>query len=148
MNYPSVREAPFAFRVVERSAGKAVIVYRRSVQGDRNDRLTAVGSIGPLQFTAGQALLRVAAGHCAKNKSSAAKLAPGPFIPLDVDGGARIACYALIGAGLRDGTRLARAAEALRHASGPEAAWWLGRLRDDRDARALRALRILTEATA
>ncbi len=148
MNYRTVREAPFALRVVDRAGGRAAIVYRRVVSGDKNDRLTAIGSIGPVQFTAGEPLLRLAIGQCASGKAKQLRLEPGPFIPLDADWGARVACYALLGAGLRDGTRLARAAGALRHASGPEAAWWLGRMQDDRETRAVRALRILTEATA
>ncbi len=31
-----------------------------------------------------------------------ARLTPGPFIPLDADWGARVACYALVAEGLRD----------------------------------------------
>ena len=147
MNYESLRQAPFALRVVERASGPAAIIYRRVTAGGRPGRLAALGSIAPLSFTAAQPLLRMAVGQCASAKK-APVLKPGPYIPLDADWGARVACYALISSGLRDGGRLARAAEAFRHASGPEAAWWLGRMQDDRDARALRALRILTEATA
>jgi hypothetical protein len=70
----------------------------------------------------------------------------GPYYPLDADYGARVACFAIISAGLRDGARLMRAANHLRHADPNEAAWWLGLLTRDDNSRALRALRILTEA--
>jgi len=75
-----------------------------------------------------------------------ALLAPGPFKPLDAQWGVRIACYALVTAGLRDGERMLLAAEHIRHANPDQLAWWLGLLLQRDNVRALRALRILTEA--
>ena len=43
---------------------------------------------------------------------------------------------------------MANAADNLKHADGTEAAWWLGLLTRQDNLRALRALRILTEAVA
>ena len=74
-------------------------------------------------------------------------LEPGPFIPLDLDWGARLACFAHVSAGLREADRISRAASALQHASGTEAAFWLGLIERDTSSRTIRALRILTEAT-
>ena len=68
------------------------------------------------------------------------------FRPLDGAWGARVACFALLAAGLRDGERLLLAANHLRHADPNEAAWRLGMLSRDDNVRGLRALRILTEA--
>ena len=59
-----------------------------------------------------------------------------------------MACYAFVAQGLRNGERLLRAAGHLRHADGNEAAWWLGLLTRAEGGRAVRALRILTEAVA
>jgi hypothetical protein len=52
----------------------------------------------------------------------------------------------MVTSGLRDPERLMRAASQLRAANPDEAAWWLGLLSRDTGNRALRALRILTEA--
>ena len=73
-------------------------------------------------------------------------LKPGEFYPMDSDWGSRASCFAIICAGLRDGERMLKAASRMREADGNEAAWWLGMLRNGEGVRALRALRILTEA--
>ncbi|MGQ9684202.1 MAG: DUF7680 family protein, partial [Anaerolineae bacterium] len=107
-----------------------------------------VAAISPVAFTAGLGLLRYgvreATGTPANGKGEEPR--PGPFQPLDAAWGARLACFGLVTAGLRDGRRVLRAAEHLRHASAYEAAWWLGLLMREDGQRALRALRILTEA--
>lgn len=156
-----LRAAPFALRVVQRKEGKAAIVYRRRADAQGRDRLQRVGAISPLAFTASKPLLRDAilksqpldaqdlqndSGREQTNDWRAVELTTGPFHPLDADWGARVACFALIGAGLRDGERLMLAADHMRHAEPDEAALWLGRLSRDDNVRALRALRILTEA--
>lgn len=168
----SLREAAFALRVVRRRGGQAAIVYRRMLDDCQRERLLRVAAISPLAFTAGAGLLRAAVGASRPPSSAAASrtvgnagdanapkagrseaaegkgpvLAPGPFYPLDPDWGARVACYALVAAGLRDGERLHRAAEHLRYADGVEAAWWYGLMANGRGGRARRALRILLEA--
>lgn len=139
----NVRQATFALQVVRRRAGDAAILYRRTLNKRQQERLTRLAPIGPLAFSAGASLLR--AGVRASN-GSAAQLAPGPFYPLDPDWGARVACYALVAAGLRQADRLHRAAENLRHADPAEAAWWLGLMTRPGGGRARRALRILVEA--
>jgi hypothetical protein len=138
-----LREAPFAVRVVQRNTGRAAIVYRRRPTESGRDRLQRVAALSPLAFTAAGGLLRdaVRAAQGAKTE-----LAPGPSYPLDADWGARLACYALLSQGLRHPERLLRAAGHLRAADGNEAAWWLGLLTREESNRALRALRILTEA--
>lgn len=75
-----------------------------------------------------------------------AKLATGPYHPLDPDWGARIACYALVARGMRGAQRLHSAAENIRHTDGVEAAWWFGIMVNGNRRRAVRALRILVEA--
>lgn len=140
----TVREASFALRVVRRRAGDAGILYRRTLNQKREERLTRITSISPLAFTAGLPLLR--AGVRAM-EGSAAKLSPGPFHPLDPDWGARIACYAKVASGLRRADRLARTAGHLREADAAEAAWWFALMSRRDGGRAVRALRILTEAT-
>ena len=108
------------------------------------ERLTKVTAISPLAFSAGAPLLRAAVRVMA---GPSARLAPnGPFFPLDEDWGARIACYGLVAAGLRNPERLHRAAVNLHHADGTEAAWWLGHMARPSGKRAVRALRILVEA--
>lgn len=141
-----VRAASFALRVVRRHTGDAAIVYRRSLDEKQQERLTRMAAIGPLAFTAATPLLRAAVRSVNGNGT---RLAPGPFLPLDRDWGARVACFALLASGLRNTDRLSRVAERLRHADGAEAAWWLGlltRSNGEPAVRALRALRILTEA--
>jgi len=141
---PKIREATFALRVVRRSTGDAAILYRRTVNDKLQERLTRVGAIGPMAYTAGLPLLRSAA---VAMWGSGTRLKPGgKFYPLDPDWGARVACYALVASGLRNASRLFRAAENLRHADGAEAAWWLGLMRNGSRGRAIRALRILVEA--
>lgn len=134
----TIREAPFALRVVRRKDGLAAILYRRSTNVAHLDRLDRVTSIGPLAFTAGGVLLRKAAGS--------ASLLPGPFVPLDVDWGARVGCYARVASGLRNGDRLFRAADWFASADGHEAAWWFGKMTNGAGRRFIRALRIIVEA--
>ena len=142
-----VHTAPFALRVVQRKGGRAAIVYRRKPDARGRDRLQRLAALSPLAYTAGLALLRQAVGQSAANQQNTSDpLAPGPFYALDYGWGMRVACYALIAAGLLDGARLLRAAQHLRQADPNEAAWWLARLLQAEDSRPLRALRILTEA--
>jgi len=138
-----IRQASFALRVVRRRAGDAAIVYRRRLTPKGEERLDRIAAISPLGFSAGAGLLRSAVRAIG---GSAAKLATGPFHPLDPDWGARVACYALVARGLRSAQRLHYAAENLRHADGAEAAWWFGLMSNSHGKRALRALRILVEA--
>jgi hypothetical protein len=140
-----VRQASFALRVVRRRTGDAAILYRRSLSVNQQEKLTKVGAISPLAFTAGTALLRAAVRATSGPLS---KLTTGPFHPLDEDWGARAACYALVASGLRNAERLHRAATNLQHADGTEAAWWFGLMTNSKGRRAVRALRILTEAVA
>ena len=139
----TVREASFALRVVRRRAGDAAILYRRSLTEKHEERLSRIGAISPLAFSAGAALLREAARAMT---GSPVKLTTGPFHPLDMDWGARVACYTLVARGLRNAGRLHKAAENLRLADGTEAAWWLGLMNRPGGKRAVRALRILIEA--
>jgi hypothetical protein len=148
-----LRQSPFALRVVERRGGRAAIVYRRRADAAGRDRFQRVAAISPLAFTAALPLLRDAVARSQPPAAEAGRAAPsnhalaaGPFYPLDDAWGPRVACFALVAAGLRDGERLMRAAGHLRAADGDEAAWWLGMLARDDNRRALRALRILTEA--
>jgi len=145
----AIRLAPFALRVVQRKDGRAAIVYRRQADSKGRDRLQRVAALNPLAFTAATPMLRqaiVAGTDGEPSKPANDQLTPGPFRPLDSDWGARVACYALVTAGLRDGERMLRAAQHLRHADPDQAAWWLGLLTQGSGVRALRALRILTEA--
>ncbi len=62
---------------------------------------------------------------------------------------ARVACYALVAAVLRNAERLHRAAGHLHHADGAEAARWYGVVQtrtNGNGRRTIRALRILVEA--
>jgi hypothetical protein len=140
----NVRQAPFALRFVHRRGGLAAILYRRRVNVKHEERLDRVAALGPLATTAGTALLRAAL----RGSGSGTKLAPGPFAPLDADWGARVSCYALVARGLRNVGRLSSAAQHLRTADAAEAAWWFGLMQDGRRTRAVRALRIITEAVA
>ena len=137
----TIREASFALRVVKRREGLAAIIYRRSLNEKQLERLTRITSISPLSFTSGVPLLRAAA-----HASGVKKLAAGPYIPLDPDWGARVACFALVASGLRNSDRIHRAAEELRNADGAEAAWWFGLMSSLNGKRAVRAMRILVEA--
>ena len=156
-----VRAAPFALRIVQRKSGRAAIVYRRRADARARDRFQRLAAISPLGFTAALPLLwdAVALSQTADPRAQlTAPLPPGarngrtvpleagPFHPLDADWGARVACFSLVASGLRDGERLLLAAEHLRTADPDEAALWLGRLTRQDNLRALRALRILTEA--
>jgi len=138
-----VREASFALRVVRRRAGEAAILYRRRLTPKGNERLDRVAPISPLAFSAGAPLLR---SSIRAIEGPSAKLTTGPFHPLDADWGARVACYALVAAGLRNAERLHRAAANLQHADSTEAAWWLGIMARPNGKRAIRAFRILIEA--
>lgn len=146
---PSIRQAAFALRVVTRKGGPAAIIYRRRPDGEGRNRLQRVAALAPLAYTAGGPLLReaVRAGGRPLGNGSGA-LQPGRFYPLDSDWGARLACFALLAAGLRDPERLLRAAQHVRAADANEAAWWVGLIEGTGNSRALRALRILTEAVA
>ncbi len=139
----TVREASFALRVVRRRAGDAGILYRRSLNQRREERLTRITSISPLAFTVGLPLLRSGVRAVA---GPGAILAPGPFHALDPDWGVRVACYALVASGLRNADRIGRAATHLREADATEAAWWFALMSRRDGKRAVRALRVLTEA--
>lgn len=141
----TIREASFALRVVRRRSGDAAILYRRTLTAKRTERLTRITSISPLAFSAAMPLLRAAVRS--SGGSTAGRLAAGPYHPLDPDWGARVACYALVASGLRNGGRMSRAAAHLREADATEAAWWFGAMTRRDGRRAIRALRILTEAT-
>jgi hypothetical protein len=140
-----IREATFALRVVRRRGGDAAILYRRRLTPSGKERLDRISAISPLAFSSGGGLLRAAVRASA---GSGAKLTSGPFHPLDADWGARVGCYGLVASGLRNAGRLNKAASHLQHADGTEAAWWLGLITRPGGKRALRALRILTEAVA
>ena len=141
----TVREAAFALRVVRRNGGDAAILYRRTLTPRRVERLTRIRAISPLAFAAAMPLLRAAVR--ASGGAAGVRLSTGPYHPLDPDWGARVACYALVASGLRDGSRMTRAATHLRDADSAEAAWWFGAMTRRDGGRAIRALRILTEAT-
>jgi len=145
-----IRLAPFALRVVERKGGKAGIVYRRQVDAKGQDRLQRLSALSPLAFTAATPLLREAVKESAiaarKPVMTSQTLSIGAFHPLDGDWGARVACFSIIAAGLRNAERMISSVNHLRRADGNEAAWWLGLLTRNRKVRALRALRILTGA--
>ena len=141
----TLRKASFALRVVRRRSGDAGILYRRVLTAGRIERLTRIRALSPLAFTAAMPLLRSAVRG--SGGTAGARLAPGPYHPIDPDWGARVACYALVASGLRDGGRLARSAGHLKDADAAEAAWWLGAMTRRDGRRAIRALRILSEAT-
>ena len=148
--------APFALRIVQRREGLAAIIYRRQGNPKGQDRLRRVAALAPLAFSAARPLLEEAANSAPRSPRKSGDrgprpdrgLRPGPFLPLDTVWGARLACFALLTAGLRDGARLLRAAGHLRQADLAQVTWWLGLLMQDDHGRALRALRILTEAVA
>jgi hypothetical protein len=139
----NVRQAMFALRVVRRRTGDAAIVYRRTLDARRNERLTKIAAISPLAFTSGAALLRAAVRATSGPNT---KLATGPFHPLDADWGARVCCYGLVTSHLRNSERMHKAAANLQDADGSEAAWWLGLMQSRGGRRAIRALRILIGA--
>ena len=139
----NIRQAPYALRVVRRHAGDAAILYRRRLTERHDERLDRVAAVSPLAYSAGARLMRE--GARATNRMGG-RLEPGPFLSLDPDWGARIACYALVARGLRNAGRLHKAAEHLREADGAEAAWWFGLMTNGTRQRAVRALRILLEA--
>jgi len=138
-----LRDAPFALRVVQRKEGIGALVYRRQGNVKGHNRLHRIARISNMQFNAGLPLFRDAAKE---TESKIRKLSPGPSYPLADDMGARVACYALVAKGLRNPDRLTRAMSHLRSSDGTEAAWWLGLVTRDPSGRALRALRVFTEA--
>jgi hypothetical protein len=137
-----IRDAAFALRVVRRREGDAGIVYRRQLTPE-GERLIRVGSISPLAFSAGAPLLRAAVRAA---DGSGARLAVGPWRPLNDDWGSRVACFAAVSEGLRNPERLTKAATHLKTSDSTEAAWWLGLMSEHSSGRAVRALRILVEA--
>lgn len=139
----NIRRASFALRVVRRRDGDAAILYRRRLTEKGEERLDRVAAISPLAFSASQSLLRAAVRAIS---GPATKLSYGPFHALDADWGARVAAFSLIARGLRSADGLHRAASHLQHADGTEAAWWLGLMERPGGKRAVRALRILSEA--
>jgi hypothetical protein len=141
----TLRDASFALRVVRRLGGDAGILYRRTLTPKRVERLTRIRAISPLAFAAAMPLLRAAVRG--SGGTGGIRLSTGPYHPLGEDWGARVACYALVASGLRDGGRMARAAANLKEADAAEAAWWFGAMTRRDGRRAIRALRILTEAT-
>ena len=145
-----IRLAPFALRLVERKRGKAAIIYRRQVDTKGQDRLQRLAALSPLSFAAATPLLREAIKESAiaahKPVMTSQTLSIGAFHPLDENWGARVACYGIIAAGLRNAERLISAANHLRRADANESAWWLGLMTRNGKVRAVRALRILTEA--
>ncbi len=140
-----IREAQFALRVVQRTSGKAAIVYRRQIDDNQRERLMRVGAISSFAFIAGKSFLQEAVK--AVNKK-AGKLPTGPFHPLDEEWGPRVACYALVGSGIVDTDKLYKASENLRRSDSAEAAWWLGLMTRTNNSRPTRALRIIAEAVA
>ena len=143
-----IREAPFALRIVERKGGNAAILYRRKANPAGKDRLQRVAALSPLPFTIATPLLRDGITHAAGKVRATFghRLCVGRYYLLDADWGARIACYAIVAAGLRNAERLVCALNHLRNSNADEAAWWLGLLVREDNVRALRALRILIEA--
>ena len=140
----TIREALFALRIVKRRAGTAAIIYRRSLNAAGTERLSRVAALGTLAYSAGASLLRNSVE--AANGHRSTRLDPGPYYILDEDGGARVACYALVARGLRNASGLHNAADNLRRSDGTEAAWWMGLMTGGKRVRAMRALRILIEA--
>lgn len=140
------RQADYALRVVRRREGDAAVLYRRRLDEQGRERFQRVTSLGPIAFGAGMVLLRAAIRGSGGGSGVNGKIAYGPFHPLDAAWGARVACYALIASGLRDVERLHRAAAHIQSADATEAAWWFGLMTRADGTRAIRALRILTEA--
>ncbi len=141
----TTRTAPFALRVTRRREGPAGLVYRRRVADNGEMKLDKIAEITPQAFAAGTLLLRKAV----QASQPGTRLEPGPSVPLDEDWGARIGCYAKACTDLEDAYRLDRTADHLLHADPTEAAWWLGLMsrHNGHGKRAVRAFRILTEAT-
>jgi hypothetical protein len=140
-----IRKASFALRLVRRRAGDAAIVYRRSLDEKMCERLNRVAAISPLGLASASLLVKQAV-KASLPEGKRLKLEPGPFFPLDDDWGARIACYAMVASGLRNADRLHKAASHLQSSDPGEAAWWFGLMRNGRQRRTRRALRILLEA--
>jgi hypothetical protein len=143
-----IREASFALQIVRRRTGDAAIIYRRSLDEKRRERLTRISGISPLAFSSGASLLRTAVRESTPTENKPPALVPGPFIPLDSDWGAKVAVYAMVASGLRNADRMNHASLNLRESDGAEAAWWFGVLQNGTRNRARRALRILLEAVS
>lgn len=141
----TTRTAPFALRITRRREGPAGLVYRRRVTDTGETKLDKIAEIDPSAFAAGTYLLRKAV----QANRPGVRLEPGPSIPLDEDWGARVGCYARACADLEGAYRLDRTADHLLHSDPTEAAWWLGLMsrHNGHGKRAIRAFRILTEAT-
>jgi hypothetical protein len=146
----ALRNAPFAVRITRRDGNLAATIYRRTLNSRRLNRLARLTAIGPAAFTAATPLLRAAlnaADRAALNAADrTARFDPGPYLPIDANWGVRLACFGLVGTGLRDTSRLVQTARRLRDADATEASWWLGQMTSPTGPRAVRALRILLEA--
>jgi hypothetical protein len=138
----ALRNAPFAVRITRRDGNLAATIYRRTLNSRRLNRLTRLTAIGPGAFTAATPLLRAALNAADRT----ARFDPGPYLPIDANWGVRLACFGLVGTGLRDTSRLVQTARRLRDADATEASWWLGQMTSPTGPRAVRALRILLEA--
>ena len=118
-----LRDSYYALRVTRRNAGDAAIIYRRQSDTKNRERLTRFSAISPLAFLAGSSLIR---GAVKGSEGPKANPTTGPFHPLTNEWGARVGCYAMVTAGIRDPHRLARAAQHLVQADSSETTWWLG----------------------
>lgn len=130
----------FTIRLMRRREGMVGHIYQRQVDARGRYRLQRIGALNPLALRAASSMLRQALPH------AKTELQQGKHYPLSEAWGTRLACYALLTAGLRNAERLARAAWHMERADPIEAAYWLGRLQHAGDSRPLRALRILVEA--
>lgn len=131
----TLRLAPFALRIVQRKDRRAAIIYRRRSDEQGRDRFQRLAALSPLAYSAAIALLRDAVSNSKSVENGNGRMLPaekvlstGAFHPISSDWGARVACYSIIAAGLRDAERLLRSAEKLHHSDPTEAAWWLGLL--------------------
>lgn len=132
-------KAEFALRFVRRREGTAGIVYQRKLDDKGRERLQRIATLSPLALQAGMSLVHAAIGRNGLQTG-------GAFIPLAPEWGTRLACYGILSAGLRHSERLARAALHLQYADPVDSAWWLSMMTREDNVRAIRALRILTEA--
>lgn len=130
----------FTIRLMRRREGMVGHIYQRQLDTQGRFRLQRIGALNPLALRAASSMLRQALPHTKQD------LKTGKHYPLSEVWGARLACYALLSAGLRSVERLERAAWHMERADPIEAAYWLGRLQHAPDSRPLRALRILVEA--
>lgn len=140
-----LKQTAFALRVTRRREGNAGIVYRRRLNESGQVRLEKIAEMTPEVLASGTFLIRKAV----RATTPDAQLEPGPYLPIDEDWGVRVGCYAKACDGLQVPYRLDRTAEHLLQADPNEAAWWLGLMSrsNGHGQRAVRAFRILTEAT-